>query len=218
MSVEFVNLDILRMSGIFEYNGSAIVAMAGKNCVGIACDRRLGIQQLQTVSANFEKVYPASEKTLVGYAGLATDAQTLRNTIRFRLNLLKLKDDRELQPSSISSLIGSLLYSRRFAPWFISPVVAGLDKNNKPFLSAFDFIGAACHAKDFVVAGTSSEQLYGVCEMFWREQMNPDELFETLSQCLLAATDRDCLAGWGAYVYILTPNKLIKKSLKCRMD
>lgn len=27
---------------IFEYNGGSIVAMAGKNCVAIACDRRLG--------------------------------------------------------------------------------------------------------------------------------------------------------------------------------
>jgi 20S proteasome subunit beta 3 len=53
----------------------------------------------------------------------------------------------------------------------VSPVIAGLNEKNEPFLSAFDFIGAACHAKDFVVAGTSSEQLYGVCEAFWREDM-----------------------------------------------
>ena len=31
----------------------------------------------------------------------------------------------------------------------------------------------------------------------------PDDLFETLSQALLAAVDRDCLAGWGAVVHIM---------------
>ncbi|XP_053991224.1 uncharacterized protein LOC128883168 [Hylaeus volcanicus] len=206
------------MSGIFEYNGSAVVAMAGKECVAIACDRRLGSNQLQTVSANFKKVYSVNDKTLIGYAGLATDVQTMQNNLRFRLNLYKLREECDIQPGMLSNLVGTMLYGRRFAPWFVSPVVAGLNEKNEPFLSAFDFIGAACHAKDFVVAGTSCEQLYGVCEAFWRENMNPDELFETVSQCLLAATDRDCLAGWGAYVYIQTPTLRIVKTLKSRMD
>ena len=39
---------------IMEYNGSAIVAMAGKNCIAIATDKRYGIRQLQTVSCNMQ--------------------------------------------------------------------------------------------------------------------------------------------------------------------
>lgn len=31
----------------------------------------------------------------------------------------------------------------------------------------------------------------------------PDELFETISQCLLAGVGRDCLAGWGAIVHVM---------------
>jgi 20S proteasome alpha/beta subunit len=31
----------------------------------------------------------------------------------------------------------------------------------------------------------------------------PEELFEVLSQCLLAAMDRDALSGWGAIVHIM---------------
>lgn len=33
--------------------------------------------------------------------------------------------------------------------------------------------------------------------------MEPEELFETVSQCLLAGFDRDCVSGWGANVYIM---------------
>jgi 20S proteasome subunit beta 3 len=36
----------------------------------------------------------------------------------------------------------------------------------------------------------------------WAEQ-EPDELFETLSQCLLSGVDRDALSGWGAIVYVM---------------
>ncbi|KAK3817065.1 MAG: hypothetical protein JOS17DRAFT_689217 [Linnemannia elongata] len=29
-----------------EYNGGAVVAMVGRNCVAIACDKRLGVQAM----------------------------------------------------------------------------------------------------------------------------------------------------------------------------
>lgn len=83
--VDPVNCDMLRLllllrplhsQSIFEYNGAAIVAMAGNNCVAIGCDRRLGSNMLQTVSANFPKVFPMNDWTLVGFGGLATDVQT----------------------------------------------------------------------------------------------------------------------------------------------
>ena len=45
-----------------------------------------------------------------------------------------------------------------------------------------------------------------------------DELFETISQCLLASVDRDALSGWGAVVHVITPQGITSKSLKGRMD
>ena len=59
-----------------EYNGSAIMAMKGKNCVAIAADRRFGIQAL-TLSTDFQKIFPVTGKTYMGLPGLATDVLTL---------------------------------------------------------------------------------------------------------------------------------------------
>ena len=41
------------------------------------------------------------------------------------------------------------------------------------------------------VAGSSSENLYGMAESLYRPDMEPEDLFETVSQVLLAAVDRD---------------------------
>ncbi|PHJ20466.1 proteasome beta subunit [Cystoisospora suis] len=202
------------------YNGSAVVAMAGKNCVGIASDTRLGVNQFGTVSADFQKVFKMNNYTFVGLAGLATDVQTVHKELVFRSKLYELREEvPEMKPRIMSNVISSMLYGRRFAPYFVSPVVAGLDpETNEPFLSAFDYIGAACYAKDFVCNGTSGEQLVGVCEALWKPEMNEEELMETLSQSLLAAVDRDCVAGWGAVVHVLTPKQIVTRRLKCRMD
>ncbi len=41
---------------IMEYNGGDVIAMAGKECVGIAADTRLGCQA-QTVATDFQKIF-----------------------------------------------------------------------------------------------------------------------------------------------------------------
>ncbi len=153
------------------------------------------------------------------------------------------------------------------APYFVSPVVAGLDpKTGAPFICGFDSIGCIDFAKDFIVSGTASEQLFGMCESLWEpdlvrpcflslslslpralpllpglacwfiqiyntcgtnlkliksprvEKQGPDDLFETISQALLSAVDRDALSGWGAHVYVIEKNKVTKRLLKGRQD
>ena len=66
----------LHTAQIFEYNGAAIVAMAGKECVAIGSDLRFGVQ-FQTLACDFKKVYRIHDHLYLGLAGLGTDAQTL---------------------------------------------------------------------------------------------------------------------------------------------
>ena len=202
---------------ILEYNGAAIIAMAGKDCVGIAADRRLGIQ-LQTVATDFTKVFRMAPKLYVGLAGLATDVQTLKNLLEFRMGLYKLKEEREMSPQVLSHLLSSLLYEKRFGPYFVEPIVAGLDENNKPFLSCMDLIGAPVKADDFVVSGTCTGNMYGMCESLYRPDQDPDQLFETLAQALLSSVDRDAISGWGGIVHIITKDGVTTKELKGRQD
>ena len=192
--------------------------MIGKECIAIASDLRLGQQSLG-VSNNFEKIFEISPKTYLGLTGLASDVLTLKELFRFKTNLYKLREDHSIEPSTLANLISSSLYERRFGSWFVSPIVAGLDsKTNKPFICGFDSIGCIDYSHDFIVSGTASDQLYGMCESLYEPNLEPEELFETISQALLNAVDRDALSGWGAVVYIITKDKVTKRVLKTRQD
>ncbi|KAG5544461.1 hypothetical protein RHGRI_017025 [Rhododendron griersonianum] len=96
---------------IFEYNGSALVAMVGKNCFAIASDRRLGVQ-LQTIATDFQKIYNIHDKLFIGLAGLATDAQTLYRLV-FRHKLYQLREERDMKPQTFASLVSAVLYEKR---------------------------------------------------------------------------------------------------------
>ncbi len=79
----------------------------------------------------------------------------------------------------------------------------------------------------------SSARVKGCGSRIWYERFNiilysdlltvgasqePDDLFETISQALLNAVDRDALSGWGAHVYIIEKDKVTKRLLKGRQD
>jgi 20S proteasome subunit beta 3 len=200
-----------------DYNGSAIIAMAGKDCVGIAADRRLG-QNLTTIDTNFTKIFNLQPRVMVGLSGLATDVQTVKNQLDYRLKLYQLREERNMSRKVLSHLMSTLLYEKRFGPYYMEPVIAGLDEAGKPFLSSMDLIGATMTAQDFVVAGNCTGNLYGMAESLYRPDLNPEELFETLAQSLLSAVDRDALTGWGGVVHVLTPDGIITRELKGRQD
>ncbi|WZZ33925.1 hypothetical protein YC2023_017326 [Brassica napus] len=193
---------------IFEYNGSALVAMVGKNCFAIASDRRLGVQ-LQTIATDFKRISKIHDHLFIGLSGLATDR------LVFRHKLYQLREERGMKPETFASLVSAILYEKRFGPYLCQPVIAGLGEDDKPFICTMDSIGANAVskelAKDFVVSGTASES-----NQIWNEEA--EELFETISQALLSSVDRDCLSGWGGHVYVVTPNEIKERILKGRMD
>ncbi|XP_053694228.1 proteasome subunit beta type-3 [Sabethes cyaneus] len=203
---------------ILAYNGGCVVAMRGKNCVAIATDHRFGVQA-QTIATDFEKIFEINPHMYLGLVGLQTDILTVYQRLLFRKNLYEVRENRQLTPERFAALLSNFLYEKRFGPYFIEPVIAGLDpKTFEPFICNMDLIGCPNNPSDFVVVGTCAEQLYGMCETLWKPDLEPDSLFEVISQALVNAFDRDAISGWGATVYIIEKEKLTVKKLKTRMD
>ena len=149
--------------------------MVGKDCVGIACDKRLGLQAM-TISKDFPKIFPFGTKILLGLSGLASDIQTFRDRLTFDLNTFTLREERQILPKEFSHLVSSSLYSKRFGPFFVEPIIAGMNYNIEektwsPYICSMDLIGCINWAKDFVVSGTASNNLYGLCECLYEPDM-----------------------------------------------
>jgi len=203
---------------IMSYNGGAVVAMTGEKCVAIASDLRFG-QQLSTISCDFPKVFEMNPHLWVGLPGLVTDIQTVKAKIDFRRNMYELKEGRQMRPKTFANMVSNMMYEKRFGPFFVEPIVAGLDPVTfDPYICNMDLIGCITEPEDFVSGGTPEEQLMGMCETLWEPNMGPDDLFECISQSLMNAFDRDGISGWGAVVHIIEKDKVTTRTLKTRMD
>lgn len=57
------------------------------------------------------------------------------------MNLYELKENRIMRPKTFSAMLSNLLYERRFGPYFIEPVIAGLDPvDNQPYVCNMDLV------------------------------------------------------------------------------
>jgi 20S proteasome subunit beta 3 len=66
-------------------------------------------------------------------------------------------------------------------------------------------------------------------EALYEPDLEPEQLFETMSQAFLNAVDRDAISGWGVVSYVMyhplaarltssTKDQIVKRYLKGRMD
>lgn len=105
--------------------------------------------------------------------------------------MYKLEEERDIKPKTFAHLVSSTLYEKRFyslkymlkllfcasrfGSYFVEPCIAGLDVGAdgavEPFICSTDVIGCINFAKDFVVCGTASPNLYGMCESLWEPNL-----------------------------------------------
>jgi 20S proteasome subunit beta 3 len=71
---------------IMSYNGGVALAMKGKGCVAIACDKRYGVQN-KTIATNFTKIFQYGDHCFVAFCGLASDVSVF--SFKFLTILLK---------------------------------------------------------------------------------------------------------------------------------
>ena len=94
-------------------------------------------------------------------------------SLHSQVTTYKLEEEREIRPITFAHLLSHTLYQKRFGSYFTEPIVAGLDptKDYEPYICATDTIGCIDAAKDFVVAGTCSENMFGMCESLWEKDL-----------------------------------------------
>merc|ERR1712077_97485 len=92
----------------------------------------------QTIATDFPKVFEMNPYLWVGLPGLATDIQTVKQKIEFRMNMYELKETRQMRPKTFANMVSNMLYERRFGPFFVEPIVGDhVGEGLGPHLSGF---------------------------------------------------------------------------------
>lgn len=130
--------------------------------------------------------------------------ETLFTKFKFRHNMYKLREERDMEPETFAHLVSNILYEKRFGAYMCQPVIAGINKEGTPYLCGMDSIGAMETSNDFMVGGSAPESLTGVCESFWRPNM-----VRSRSRALhsVHGTEHRNVDGSISFQFLISPQK-----------
>ena len=131
-----------------KLNGGSILAMAGENCIAIVIDKRFGSGP-QMINISPRTVLTPHSRVMIGLVGLEGDVQSLSHDLSAHIsakmgrhlgfdfgqsitkegaNRPGSRPGKRISPKSTSTLLSHLLYSRRNGPYYVEPIVAGLEE------------------------------------------------------------------------------------------
>lgn len=107
-----------------------VLAIAGEDFCIVASDTRLS-EGYAIHSRDSPKCYKLTERTVIGCSGFHGDCLTLTKIIEARLKMYKHSNNKTMTTGAIAAMLSTILYSRRFFPYYVYNIIGGLDEEGK---------------------------------------------------------------------------------------
>ncbi|KRT81178.1 hypothetical protein AMK59_5980, partial [Oryctes borbonicus] len=138
-------------------NGGSVVAIGGDDFVIIGADTRLSTGfSIYTREQN--KLFQLTEKTVLGCAGCWCDTLTLTRILQARLQMYVQEHNKTMSTTAAAQMLSTMLYYKRFFPYYISNILVGLDADGKGCVYSYDPIGH-CERATYRAGGSAGALL-----------------------------------------------------------
>jgi 20S proteasome subunit beta 6 len=133
----------------YSENGGTILAVAGADFSVIAGDtRQTEGYSIQTRYA--PKVFRLTDKAVLAVNGFAADGNMFVKKVRQRLEWYRHAHAKDMPIHAIARLIQTMLYARRFFPYYVYNILGGIEDDGTGTVYSFDPVGSyereACRA------------------------------------------------------------------------
>ncbi|KAK9234570.1 nucleophile aminohydrolase [Lipomyces kononenkoae] len=127
----------------YSDNGGTILAIAGADFAVLAGDTRQTTGY--SINSRFEpKVHalPCDPPIAVSANGFAADGDTLVRRLGQRVLWYAYNHNKNINISACARLIQTMLYGKRFFPYYVHTIIAGLDDEGRGAVYSFDPVGS----------------------------------------------------------------------------
>ena len=115
----------------YNDNGGSTVAVAGEDFVVVASDTRLTDGRYGILSRNISKMFQLTDESVLAACGCWADVLTLTKLINARIQIFKYNHNRTIKTPATAQMLANMLYSKRFFPYSVRNILAGLDEEGK---------------------------------------------------------------------------------------
>jgi len=206
-------------------NGGTTVAIAGEDFVMVASDTRLS-RGFNILSREQPKVFPLTSKTMLASTGCWADVLTLNKVLQSRLMLYSHEHQSTMTTTGAAQLLSTLLYWRRFFPYYVSNILVGLDEEGKGVVYHYDPVGHM-EKLTFSAAGASVSLIQPFLDnqvgAFNMKDTEPPKMTKEFARQLIhdsfiSAAERDIYTGDGILLHTITKDGITDETIPLRRD
>lgn len=209
-------------------NGGTVVAIAGADYAVIASETRL-TTGYQIYTRDQPKLFQLTPKTILGSTGCWCDALTFAKVIESRVKTYLYEHNRTISTPACAQLISNMLYYKRFFPYYITNIVAGLDDEGRGITYNYDPVGFYEPFK-YTAGGTSCSLIQPFLDnrVGLRNINGPvpsetpdlplEDTLRIIKDTFVSAGERDTHVGDFVEIRIITADGIRQERYKLRKD
>jgi len=209
----------------YSFNGGNILAIAGDDFAVVASDTRLS-EGFMIHTRNHPKTVQLTSSTVVAQAGFQGDILTLKKRMRIRISKYEHDHGKTASTPAIASMISKMLYSRRFFPFYVYNIVAGLDENGNGCVYSYDPVGSY-EREQYRAAGAANELLQPLLDnqIGYKNMgdlpvpaLTRERAVQLCIDCFISAAERDITTGDRILLQVIDKDGVHSKTFPLRRD
>jgi len=150
-----------------------------------------------------KKLFKIDDHLALTTAGLVGDAQVLSRYLTAEARLYTLQRDEKMPVKSAATLMANILNQRKFYPYYVQLIIAGIDSSG-PSIYSLDAAGGAI-ADTYTSSGSGSPYVFGVLEDHYKNNITTQDGVILAVRALSAAMKRDSASGDGIDIAVISP-------------
>jgi len=209
----------------YSDNGGSVVAVAGEDFSIIACDTRLS-SGFSIFTREQTKLFKLSETSVLGSTGCWCDILTFAKIAEARMKMYKHEHQKVMSTPAIAQMVSVMLYYKRFFPYYISNVVAGLDNEGRGCVFSYDPVGH-CEKERYRAGGSASALVQPLLdnqiglknmENVPHVPISKERAVAVIKDVFISAAERDIYTGDSILINIITKDGIEVESFPLRRD
>lgn len=233
-SSEVASTPIQHQFNPYADNGGTILGIAGEDFAVLAGDTRHTTDY--SINSRYEpKVFDCGDSIVMSANGFAADGEALVKRFKNSVKWYHFDhNDKKLSLSSAARNIQHLLYGKRFFPYYVHTIIAGLDEEGKGAVYSFDPVGS--YEREQCRAGGAAASLimpFLDNQVNFKNQyesgtngtvkrplsyLSIEEVIKLVRDSFTSATERHIHVGDGLEILIVTKDGVRKEYYDLKRD
>lgn len=211
----------------YTENGGTVASIAGQGFVILAADTRLSGDYCIHTRDDTTKIFQLTPETYLASSGMLADRLQLQQVLKYRVQWYKFNNaGRTPSTNAIAKLVFTILYQRRFFPYYAFSMIVGFDEKKHGVCYHYDVVGST-EPKVYGTSGSASSFVEPLLDCLLMKKNMVGQVPETLSMeqtidmmknAFVGAAERDIFTGDAVDFHIITPQGTRRERFPLRRD